>query len=101
MGNNFYVDRFLFQSRCGEVGNAVKVALEYGYRHIDTAAIYENEKEIGDAIQECLKAGKVKREELFITTKVCGFLALRFFLWFVLFCFFFSLLEPAVFFTGK
>jgi len=49
-----------------EVINAVKTALEVGYRHIDTAAVYENEEGVGQAI----KAAGVPREELFITTKV-------------------------------
>lgn len=48
----------------------VKAAiLDHGYRHIDTAKVYENEDKIGGALQECFKAG-IKREELFITTKL-------------------------------
>lgn len=48
----------------------VKAAiLDHGYRHIDTAKVYENEDKIGEALQECFKAG-IKREELFITTKL-------------------------------
>ena len=43
--------------------------LKYGYRNIDTASIYGNEASIGEALEECLAAG-VKREELFITTKL-------------------------------
>ena len=39
-------------------------------QHIDTAIMYGNEAEIGKAIAEQLKAGKVKREDLFITTKL-------------------------------
>ena len=49
-----------------EVENSVKWAIESGYRHIDTAAIYKNEKGVGNAIKD----SKVPREELFITTKV-------------------------------
>lgn len=45
---------------------AVQDALAIGYRHIDTARMYGNEKEVGDGI----KAGAVSREELFLTTKV-------------------------------
>ena len=41
-----------------------------GYRHIDTAKFYKNEDIIGEALQEILDAGLVKREELFITTKL-------------------------------
>lgn len=46
--------------------NAVKKALELGYRHIDTAAIYGNEVSVGKAIAE----SGIKREELFVTSKV-------------------------------
>lgn len=49
-----------------EVAEAVHVALEVGYRHIDTAAIYGNEEGVGRA----LKVTNVPRDELFITTKV-------------------------------
>ncbi|MGN0395126.1 MAG: aldo/keto reductase [Coprococcus sp.] len=46
--------------------NSVKEALNCGYRHIDTAAAYENEKAVGKAIKE----SGLKREELFITSKL-------------------------------
>lgn len=49
-----------------EVINAVKAALELGYHHIDTAAIYRNEEGVGLAIKE----SNIPREELFVTTKV-------------------------------
>lgn len=49
-----------------EVENAVKVALQTGYRHIDTAAIYKNERGVGKAIRE----SGVPREEIFVTSKV-------------------------------
>lgn len=45
--------------------NSVKCAIECGYRHIDTAAAYDNEKSVGEGII----ASGVKRDELFITTK--------------------------------
>ncbi|KAI1824714.1 NADP-dependent oxidoreductase domain-containing protein [Xylaria intraflava] len=55
----------------GETYKAVKCALEVGYRHLDCAWFYLNEREIGDAIHDFLKATpSVKREDLFITTKV-------------------------------
>lgn len=44
----------------------VKMALNMGYRHIDTAQVYKNEREVGNAI----KAAHIDRDELFITTKV-------------------------------
>ncbi|MFA6424183.1 MAG: aldo/keto reductase [Candidatus Magasanikbacteria bacterium] len=54
-----------------KVGEAIKYAiLECGYRHIDCASIYGNEKEIGVAFQEIFSSGKVKREEVFITSKL-------------------------------
>ena len=49
---------------------AVLDAIKTGYRLIDTAAIYMNEEAVGTAIKEAVKTGLVKREELFITTKV-------------------------------
>jgi diketogulonate reductase-like aldo/keto reductase len=50
---------------------AVKAALEAGYRSIDTAAVYRNEKEIGEAITDALRSGLIKaRSELFITSKI-------------------------------
>ena len=49
---------------------AVLDAIKTGYRLIDTAAIYMNEEAVGTAIKEAVKTGLVKREELFVTTKV-------------------------------
>lgn len=49
---------------------AIKAAINEGYRHLDFAAFYKNETEIGNALEEVFKEGKVKREDLFLTTKV-------------------------------
>jgi 2,5-diketo-D-gluconate reductase B len=44
----------------------VEQALKLGYRHVDTAQVYENEREVGEG----LRASGVKRDEVFVTTKV-------------------------------
>jgi diketogulonate reductase-like aldo/keto reductase len=49
---------------------ATKAALETGFRQLDCSERYRNEKEVGEAIQEVFKAGKIKRQEVFIATKV-------------------------------
>lgn len=59
-----------WKSEPGEVGQAVREAIKIGYRHIDCAWIYQNEAEIGQAFQEAFTAGEVKREELFVTSKL-------------------------------
>ncbi|XP_031623205.1 aldo-keto reductase family 1 member B1-like [Contarinia nasturtii] len=54
----------------GEADSAIKHAIDVGYRHFDTARIYVNEEEVGKAIQGKIKEGVVKREEIFIVTKL-------------------------------
>lgn len=55
-----------WQSKPNEVRNAVKEALLKGYRHIDTALAYQNEKEVGEGIKD----SGVPREEIWLTTKL-------------------------------
>ena len=53
-----------------EVQNAVRMAIRMGYRHFDGAACYGNEQEIGKVYKEAFDEGVVKREDLFIVSKV-------------------------------
>jgi diketogulonate reductase-like aldo/keto reductase len=53
-----------------ELEKALDAALEAGYRHIDTAYMYQNEQVIGNVLKRWLDSGKIKREELFVTTKL-------------------------------
>ena len=62
----FGSDRFTAE----QVSNAVAGAIEVGYRMFDCAAVYGNEDLIGKVFQQAFDKGTVKREELFITTKV-------------------------------
>lgn len=59
-----------YKLRGEECVRVIREAINLGYRHIDTASIYENEEEVGQAIAEAIAAGDASREELFITTKV-------------------------------
>jgi alcohol dehydrogenase (NADP+) len=54
----------------GEIANAVELAIKMGYRHIDCASVYMNEAEIGQVLSSLILSGVVKREELWITSKV-------------------------------
>ncbi|UQZ34045.1 aldo/keto reductase [Paenibacillus sp. PK3_47] len=53
-----------------ELIHAVKSAIAHGYRSIDTAAIYENERGVGQAVAEAMIENKLTRGDLFITSKV-------------------------------
>ncbi|WP_084246883.1 aldo/keto reductase [Rummeliibacillus stabekisii] len=53
-----------------ELSDMVVVAIKEGYRHIDTAHIYQNEESVGLGIKKAIDEGLVTREELFVTSKV-------------------------------
>ncbi|SCX90000.1 alcohol dehydrogenase (NADP+) [Nonlabens sp. Hel1_33_55] len=53
-----------------KVKDAIKMALNNGYRHIDCAATYGNEAAIGEAFNEVFSEGKIKREDVWITSKL-------------------------------
>ncbi|CAK8576659.1 unnamed protein product [Lathyrus sativus] len=53
-----------------EIKDLVIKSIQIGYRHFDCAADYKNETEVGVALKEAVDAGLVKREDLFITTKL-------------------------------
>lgn len=59
-----------WKAKGNEVKQAVKDALYAGVRHIDTAAVYDNEKEIGEALAEVFAEGNIHREDVFITSKL-------------------------------
>jgi 2,5-diketo-D-gluconate reductase A len=56
----------VFQVKPEETRNATLAALETGYRHIDTAEMYGNEKQVGEAIRE----SGIKRDDIFVTSKL-------------------------------
>ena len=65
-----FINILLLQSVHDAVVASVTQALELGYRHFDTAAIYDTEGPLGHAIQEAILQGIINREDVFITTKV-------------------------------
>lgn len=59
-----------WQSEREKVGEAVYRALKRGYRHIDCAADYGNEKEVGIGIKRAIEEGIVTRDQIWVTSKL-------------------------------
>ncbi len=59
-----------WKSNRNEVQSALREAVRIGYRHIDCAPIYENEKEVGNGLAPLIQGGTVKRDEIWITSKL-------------------------------
>lgn len=59
-----------WQSAPGEVSTGIYEALKAGYKHLDLAKIYENQKEVAEGLHKGLKDFGIKREDLFITSKL-------------------------------
>ncbi|XP_057644013.1 estradiol 17 beta-dehydrogenase 5-like [Chionomys nivalis] len=71
LGFGTYVPQGVPKAKATE---ATKIAIDTGFRHIDSAFIYQNEEEIGLAIRSKIAEGTVKREDIFYTTKLwCTF----------------------------
>ena len=72
LNNNIDIPRLglgVYRSRAGkETRDAVSWALEFGYRLIDTAAVYGNEASVGEAVRE----STIPRDQIFITTKLAS-----------------------------
>ena len=69
--------QFIFYLQCNNVGECVVSAIRAGYRHIDCAYGYDNEAQVAEGLKKSFEAGLVKREELFITSKVSCLLFMK------------------------
>uniref|UniRef100_A0A0N4Z9M5 Aldo_ket_red domain-containing protein n=1 Tax=Parastrongyloides trichosuri TaxID=131310 RepID=A0A0N4Z9M5_PARTI len=73
LNNGLYIPQVglgTWLSKPGEVKAAVLEALKVGYRHIDCARVYQNQEEVGAALKEAFDSDLVKREDIFVTTKI-------------------------------
>ena len=73
LGNGVKMPGFGFgvwQIPQGVTAESVKMAIKAGYRNIDTAAAYRNEREVGEGIRQAMEEYGIKREELFVSTKL-------------------------------
>lgn len=73
LGNGYSIPALGFGTylaKDGQGGDLVKKAIDAGYRHIDTAFLYENETEVGDAIRAKIEEGVIERKDIFVTSKL-------------------------------
>lgn len=61
---------FLVNANAQNASETVAAAIQSGYRHIDTAAIYGNQKLLAPGIQEGLKRANIRREDFWVTSKL-------------------------------
>lgn len=54
----------------GEGIAAMKKAIDFGYRHLDTAYLYNNEQEVGEAVRDKIEEGVITRSDVFVVSKV-------------------------------
>lgn len=59
-----------WKSAPGAVYQAIRWAIKLGYKHIDCAPVYGNQKEVGQALHDAVAEGDIKRKDLFITSKL-------------------------------
>ncbi|KAL9906366.1 1,5-anhydro-D-fructose reductase isoform X2 [Glossina fuscipes] len=59
-----------YQLKKGKCEHIIREAIKIGYRHIDTAYLYDNESNIGKALKECFDENLIKRNEIFLVTKL-------------------------------
>jgi diketogulonate reductase-like aldo/keto reductase len=77
MNNNLQIPRLAlgtFTTSNEEISGVIETALSVGYRHLDCAWIYGNEKGVGQGLANRLKKGDIQRSDIFITSKLwCNF----------------------------
>ncbi len=77
MNNNLEIPQMAlgtYKTTSEKMIDVIETAISVGYRHIDCAWIYKNEKDIGKALSNEFKKGKIKRSDLFLTSKLwCSF----------------------------
>lgn len=63
------VRNYILQEKYSDVEQAVKIAIDTGYRYIDTSYLYGNEQEVGQAILAKINEGVISRDDVFVVNK--------------------------------